>query len=194
MLTLKLGKLKDLILQKAFRYSEKPPFKLTSGAESPFYFDLKTVTLDPEGAFLVGEIIFDIIKDWPATAIGGLTLGADPIAAAVMHSAWRAGHRINHFIVRKESKKHGTAAWIEGNVKPGDKVVVVDDVVTTGGSTIKAIERARLFGLDVIGVVVLLDREEFDGIQNVIEELGAENVTAIVKRSDIMERYRRNNQ
>lgn len=190
MITTKLARLKELILQKAFKYSENPPFKLTSGAESPFYFDLKTITLDPEGAFLTGEIIFECIKDWDASANGGLTLGADPIGAAVMHSAWRSGFRINHFIVRKESKKHGTAAWIEGNVKPGDKVIVVDDVVTTGGSTIKAIERARLAGLDVCGVVVLLDREEFDGMENVRKALGNGKVEAIVKRSEIMESYK----
>ncbi len=112
--------------------------------------------MDPEGAALIGELIWQTIKPWDVSGIGGLTLGADPIAAAVMHVAWQKGQHINQFVVRKGLKDHGAVKWIEGNVVPGDKVIVVDDVVTTGGSTIKAIEQARKNEFHIAGVVILL--------------------------------------
>lgn len=160
-------RLKEIIKRQSFKYSQKPVFSLVSGTLSSFYFDCKKTTMDPEGAALIGELIWQTIKPWKVSGIGGLTLGADPIAAAVMHVAWQEGQRINQFVVRKGLKDHGEVKWIEGNVFPGDRVIVVDDVVTTGGSTIKAIEQARKNELQISGVVVLIDRQEFQGIENI---------------------------
>ena len=185
-----LGRLREIVLEKSFRYNEGHPFKLTSGVSSPFYFDCKKTTLDPEGAHLIGEILFDRVKDWPVVGAGGLTLGADPIAAALMHMAWSHGRRIAQFIVRKELKRHGAVKWVEGNLCKGDQVLVVDDVVTTGGSVIKAVERAIEDGLSIYGIVVLVDREEFDGMKRVREALPGHPVEALITKTEIMTLYR----
>ncbi len=181
-------KLKELILERAFQYSEKPIFKLVHGGMSNFYFNCKKITLDPEGQFLIGNIIFDMIKDLEVKAIGGLTLGADPIAMAVSYTSWLKGKPINAFVVRKEPKGHGAMTQIEGNVTVGDRVVVVDDVITTGGSTIKAIEVCKSAGLEICKVIVLVDREEMDGRKNI--ERYVPSVSAIITRSEIMKLYR----
>lgn len=182
----KIEQLKKIILSQSFKYREEPPFKLTSGASSPFYFDCKKTTLDPLGAWLIGELLFELVKDWPIVGAGGLTLGADPLGAALMSSAWQYGRRINHFIVRKELKKHGAIKWIEGCVSPGDRVIILDDVVTTGGSVIKAIDRVREDGLDVYGVIVLVDREEFDGMAKIRAAVPDGPVKTLITRSEIM--------
>ncbi len=187
----KLERLKEIILKNSFKYCEEPCFKLTSGATSQYYFDCKQTTLDPEGAHLVGEILYEIVKDWPIKGAGGLTLGADPMGSALMHTAYKYGKEIYHFIVRKEKKKHGTARWVEGVWKKGDKVVILDDVVTTGCSVIKAIERAKEDGLNIYGVIVLIDREEFNGMKRIKEIVPNTPVIAIVTRSDIMKRYKK---
>jgi len=188
----KLNRLKEIILEKSFKYCEEPCFKLTSGAISQYYFDCKQTTLDPEGAYLVGEALYDIVKDWPIKGAGGLTLGADPMGAALMHTAYKYGRKIYHFIVRKEKKKHGTSRWVEGVWKKGDDVVILDDVVTTGGSVIKAIERAKEDGLNIYGIIVLVDREEFNGMEKIKEsvaDIPEDRIISIVTRSDIMKLY-----
>src|SRR4030066_1548251 len=128
----------ELVLEKAFKYSEEPVFKLVSGRMSNYYFNCKAVTLNPEGMYLVGNLIFDLIKDMDIKGIGGLTLGADPIAYAVAYTSYLKGklgiesyRPIESFVVRKTPKPHGLMQWIEGNVKKGDRVVIVDDVITT---------------------------------------------------------------
>lgn len=180
-------RLKHLIAVKAFQFSEKPIFRLAHGGLSRFYFDCRKVTLDPEGQYLIGHIIYEMIRATEAVAIGGLTLGADPIAISVSYTSWLKGKPIKAFVVRKEPKGHGTMSQIEGNVQSGDKVVVVDDVITTGGSTIKAIEACKAAGLEVVKVVVLVDREEMEGRQNIMRYV--EDVEAVFKRSEIMDYY-----
>jgi orotate phosphoribosyltransferase len=181
-------RLAEIILERSFRYSEDPPFTLSSGRKSPFYFDCKPTTLDPEGMNLIGRLVFDMLKDSPVTAAGGLTLGADPIANALSLISFQRGRPIKSFIVRKDAKGHGTKNRIEGNVKPGEQVAVIDDVVTTGASTITAIESAREAGLIVERAIVLIDREE-GGMENIEALLG--RVDTVLTRSEIMALYRK---
>ena len=180
--------LMQLIFEKAFKYSEEPVFKLVSGRMSNYYFNCKAVTLHPEGMYLIGNIIFDMIRESGAKGIGGLTLGADPIADAVAYTSYLKKEPVEAFVVRKTAKSHGTMQWIEGNVKAGDKVVIVDDVITTGKSTIEAINRAEEAGLDIVKVIALIDRQE-GGKEN-IEALGP-TVAAVITREEVMELYRK---
>lgn len=180
------GRLIELIIKKAFIYSKEPIFKLVSGKMSNYYFNCKAVTLDPEGMYLIGNIVFDLIKDLDIKGIGGLTLGADPISIAVAYTSFLKNKPISAFVVRKSPKEHGTMQWIEGNINSGDNIVVVDDVVTTGKSTIQAIERARESGLNVKKVVVLIDRQE--GGREAIESIGYE-LTSVFTRDEIMSLY-----
>lgn len=159
--------LEQMIKEKSLKISDKPIHRLVSGRMSRFYFNSKTVTLNSRGMFLIGSIIFNMIKDLRIQVIGGLTFGADPIADAVAYTAGLNGLTMNAFSVRKEPKKHGTMLWIEGDVREGDRVVIVDDVITTGGSTIKAIERSKEAGLIVVKMIPLLDRMEDNGFQNI---------------------------
>jgi orotate phosphoribosyltransferase len=133
-------RLGDIILERSFQYREDPPFVLASGKTSFYYFNCKPTTLDPEGMNLIGHILFDMLRESDITAAGGLTLGADPLANALSVISFQRGKPLKSFIVRKESKDHGTRGKIEGNVKAGEKVAVLDDVITTGASTINAIE------------------------------------------------------
>lgn len=186
-------KLTRLIYEKAFKYSEKPVFKLVSGRMSNYYFNCKTVTLNPEGMYLIGNIIFEMIKDLDVKGIGGLTLGADPIADAVAYTSYLKGKPIEAFVVRKTAKSHGTMQWIEGNVEAGDMVVIVDDVITTGKSTIEAITRAREAGLEIVKVIALVDRQE-GGYENIMEQLkdikvNYKLVEAVLTRDDVMKFY-----
>ena len=152
----------DLLYTRSFIYREDPPFTLVSGRTSFYYFDCKATTLDPEGLTLVGEVMFEtiapLVRELGVTGIGGLTLGADPISLSTAIAAHRRGVRLSPLIVRKEPKKHGTQKWIEGDAKGVDRVVVIDDVITTGGSTITAIERLRESGIEVAKAAVLVDR------------------------------------
>lgn len=183
-----INRLKQLILEQAFRYSPTAEFKLVHGGTSHYYFNCKQVTLDPEGQFLIGNLVFDLLGDLDVKGIGGLTLGADPIANAVSYTSWTRGRPIQSFVVRKAVKDHGTGRLIEGKVQPGDKVIVVDDVVTTGGSTLQAIAACKKSGLEVARVVVLVDRQEMNGRENILAE--APEMVALVTRDDIMELYR----
>jgi orotate phosphoribosyltransferase len=176
----RLGK---IILERSFKYSDNPPFTLASGRQSNFYFNCKPTTLDQEGMNLIGEVIFDMIQDAPVTAAGGLTLGADPIANALAVISFQKGKPVKSFIVRKDVKDHGTKSAIEGNVIAGERVVIIDDVITTGGSTITAIEQARKAGLIVDRVITLIDREE-GGRENILQH--ADCVQSVFTRTEIM--------
>jgi len=156
-------KLLNLLLERALLYDPIKGFKLSSGKHSTYYFDCKRVTLSSQAVLLIGEAIWDLVKDLRVCAVGGLTLGADPLVMAVCAYAGLKRIPLEGFIVRKEPKKHGTQRWIEGYVSPGDRVLIVDDVVTTGKSIIQAIEKAEDAGLKVLKVVALVDREEGGG-------------------------------
>jgi orotate phosphoribosyltransferase len=182
-------RLLDLILEHAFQYSETPVFKLAHGGTSQFYFNCKRITLDPEGQFLIGNLVFDGLKDLEIDAVGGLTLGADAIATAAAYTSWLLGRPIQSFIVRKVGKDHGIIAPIEGKVKAGDRVAVVDDVVTTGGSTLQAVSACRQAGLEVLAALALVDRQEMNGREN-IEKL-VPNFKALTTREEVMQIYRR---
>lgn len=157
--------LKKLLLEKSVRTGK---FTLASGKESDLYVDCRTTTLDAVGANMVGRLGWALVRDnilprFPeAGAIGGMTLGADPISLAVgMSSANEMGvDALRVFVVRKEAKGHGRNRRIEGNFLPGDHVIVVDDVITTGGSTLKAIDAIEEEGGRVVAALVLVDREE----------------------------------
>jgi orotate phosphoribosyltransferase len=176
-----------LILEKAFKYDREPTFRLASGRMSNYYFNCKTVTLHPEGMYLIGNIIFGMINGAGIAGIGGLTLGADPIADAAAYTSYLKNRPIEAFVVRKTAKAHGTMQWIEGNVTAGDKVAIVDDVITTGKSTIEAITKAKDGGLDIVKVIALVDRQE-GGKEN-IEALG-HTVETVVTREEVMALYR----
>ena len=156
----KRRRLLNLLREKSYRYSPDQPFKLASGRESPYYVDCRPTTFSAEGLALIGEIVFEMLKNLGVDAVGGLTLGADPMAHAVALTSYLKGQPINSFSVRKEPKGHGAGRQVEGDVKSGDKVVIVEDVITTGGSTLKAIAAAQEFGLQVVKVIILVDREE----------------------------------
>lgn len=158
----------ELIKARSYKYSEKP-FRLSSGSYSHYYFNLKQTTYSPEGLYLVGKLVFEKIKELnlKIDAIGGLTMGADPIAFAVARYSYDMKEPIEAFVIRKEPKGHGMLSQIEGNVKKGDRVIIIDDVVTTGASTIKAIKVAEENGLTIAGVIALLDRCEQNGRQNI---------------------------
>ncbi|MGA6983371.1 MAG: orotate phosphoribosyltransferase [Candidatus Sulfotelmatobacter sp.] len=151
-----------LLALKSFRLGD---FKLSSGGTSDYYIDCRTTTLDARGARLTGEVFFDEIKQrgWRAQAIGGLTMGADPIVTAVSV----VSGELNGFLVRKAEKQHGTGQRIEGFRDKAARVVIVDDVCTTGASTIQAIEAAREFGFEIVGVMCLVERQEAKGRGNV---------------------------
>jgi len=152
--------LRRLILRKALK---KGRFKLSSGGTSPYYFDGKQITLDSVGAAALARVILHWARQDRAQAIGGLTLGADPIIGSVLSLAPRRGMKIRGFIVRKEPKKHGTQRSIEGTLRPGSRVIIVDDVVTKGTSTFRAIEEVEKRGCRVTRAVALVDREEGGG-------------------------------
>src|SRR6476646_9095859 len=155
-------KLLSMLAQKSFRLGD---FKLSSGGTSDYYIDCRTTTLDAMGSRLTGEVFTEEIRQrgWKPRAIGGLTMGADPIVVAV---AVVSG-QLDGFLVRKAEKQHGTGQRIEGFRQKGARVIIVDDVCTTGGSTVQAIEAAREFGFEVVGVMCLVEREEAGGRINV---------------------------
>jgi len=181
-------RLLELILEYSFQYSEIPRFKLAHGGTSQFYFNCKRITLDPEGQYLIGNLVFEAVLDLEVTAVGGLTLGADPIANATAYSSWLRGRPIQSFVVRKTQKDHGIIAAIEGKVKAGDRVAVVDDVVTTGQSTLQAISACKEAGLEVAGAVILVDRQEMNGRENI--ERRAPCFKALFTRDEVMRMYR----
>jgi orotate phosphoribosyltransferase len=170
----------SLLAYKSFRLGE---FKLSSGGTSDYYIDCRTTTLDAKGARLTGQVFFDEIRQrgWKPQAIGGLTMGADPIvvAAAVVSG------ELQGFLVRKAEKQHGTGQRIEGFREKGTRVVIVDDVCTTGSSTIQAIEVAREFGFQVVGVICLVEREEAKGRPNVEKAAAPAPFVSIFTANDV---------
>jgi len=146
----------NAIRTKAYREGE---FTLASGQRSDYYIDCKEVTLDAAGCFLVGRAIFEAIKDMDVVAVGGMELGSVPISTAVCVVAAIEGRPLKNFIVRKEIKSHGTGKRLEGAVSAGDRVVVVEDVVSTGGSSMKAIDALTDAGVVVAVVIAIVDRE-----------------------------------
>ena len=173
-----------LLAQKSFRLGE---FKLSSGASSDYYIDCRTTTLDARGAQLAGEVFLDEMRGqgWHADAIGGLTMGADPIVVAVAVTSGT----LHGFLVRKAEKKHGTGQRIEGFREKGARVVIVDDVCTTGSSTVQAIEAAREFGFKVVGVMCLVEREDAHGRPNVEKAAAPANFISIFTATDVRKEH-----
>jgi orotate phosphoribosyltransferase len=180
--TAQRARLLELLRTHAFQERE---VVLSSGRTSNFYIDCKQVSLDAEGAALIGELFHAAIEEIApqAVAVGGLTLGADPRATATSVISHLRGRPRSAFIVRKEPKGHGTNQWLESSrLAPGAEVVVVEDVVTTGAATLKAIERARLAGLRVVHALGLVDRLE-GGRENVVREVP---LTTLFTRRDFL--------
>ncbi|MGB9235331.1 MAG: orotate phosphoribosyltransferase [Terriglobales bacterium] len=174
----------ELLARKSFRLGD---FKLSSGGTSDYYIDCRTTTLDARGAQLVGQVFLDEMRrqGWHADAIGGLTMGADPIvvAAAVVSGT------LHGFLVRKAEKQHGTGQRIEGFREKDARVVIVDDVCTTGGSTVQAIEAAREFGFKIAGVMCLVEREEAHGRPNVEKAAAPAKFVSIFTASDVRKQH-----
>jgi len=166
---------------------EEREVTLASGRKSNFYFDGKQTSLHARGGLLVGKAFWKIVKEFeaPIHGVGGLTMGADPITTATSIAALLDGQFVHAFIIRKEPKGHGTGQWLEGrkNLPPGSRVVIVEDVTTTGGSSMKAVERARQEGLEVMGVITLVDREE--GARENIEAQG-QVLKAVFTRTEVI--------
>jgi len=174
-----------MLAEKSFRLGE---FKLSSGATSDYYIDCRTTTLDAKGSRLTGQAFWDEIqaRGWRPRAIGGLTMGADPIVVAVSV----VSGEVDGFLVRKNEKQHGTGQRIEGFCGKGSRVVIVDDVCTTGASTVKAIEAAREFGFEIVGVMCLVEREEAKGRQTVQGAAGyAVPFVSIFTANDIRQQH-----
>ncbi|MES1259677.1 MAG: orotate phosphoribosyltransferase [Gemmatimonadota bacterium] len=148
----------SLLKERSVRFGD---FTLASGARSPFYIDCRLTTMSAPGQILIGPLALQAIHaaGWAPDGVGGLTMGADPVAYAIAAASMRAGAPIDAFSVRKEAKKHGTGRRIEGNFKPGDRVVVIEDVITSGGSALTAIDAIREEGGAVIGLLALVDRQ-----------------------------------
>lgn len=173
-----------LLATKSFRLGD---FKLSSGGRSDYYIDCRTTTLDARGAQLTGQVFLEEIKnrDWKPDAIGGLTMGADPIVVAVSVTSGT----LNGFLVRKAEKQHGTGQRIEGFRGKGARVVIVDDVCTTGASTIQAIEAAREFGFEVAGVMCLVEREEAHGRPGVEQAAEPAPFVAVFTAGDVRKEH-----
>ncbi len=178
------ARLLELLTQLSF---EKRRVTLSSGKESDFYIDCKRTALTAEGHFLIGRLLFaEIRRQSPEVkAVGGLTLGADPLASAVSLTSYLAGHPLHAFVVRREPKGHGTSQWIEGRtvLQDGWPVAILEDVVTTGASVLKAIERAQLEGLQVVCAFALVDRLE--GGRDLVEAKGY-RLASLFTRKDFM--------
>src|ERR1035437_7577159 len=173
-------KLLSTLAHKSFRLGE---FKLSSGGTSDYYIDCRTTTLDAKGSRLAGEVFLEEIRQrgWKPRAIGGLTMGADPIVVAVSV----VSGELDGFLLRKAEKQHGTGQRIEGFREKGARVVIVDDVCTTGASTVQAIEAAREVGFEVVGVMCLVEREEAKGRPNVEKAAGAVPFVSIFTANDV---------
>lgn len=150
----------DLIKAKAIVHGK---VTLSSGKEADYYVDLRRITLDGEASPLVGEVMNELVADLDIDAVGGLTMGADPVATAMLHAASKAGKRLDAFVVRKAEKAHGLQQRIEGPSIKGRRVLVVEDTSTTGGSPLTAVEACREAGAEVVAVAVIADRSSGAG-------------------------------
>ena len=144
--------------------------RLASGREADYYVDMRRVTLHGTAAPLVGTVMLDLVADWDFAAAGGLTMGADPVATAMLHAAAARGRRLDAFVVRKQGKSHGLGRLIEGPDVAGRRVLAVEDTSTTGGSVLTAVEALRAAGAEVVGVAVIVDRST--GAREVVEAAG----------------------
>ena len=167
-----MSELKDRLAQYINDLAvQRGEFTLTSGKKASFYIDLRQVSLDHRGAPLIGDVMLEVVSEFPEVElVGGLTMGADPIASAIMHRAVVAGRELDAFVVRKEPKGHGMGKQVEGPDVSGKRVIVVEDTSTTGGSPLKAIEAVEKAGGIVVAVAVVVDRDT--GAKQVIEEAG----------------------
>lgn len=182
-------RLLEIFYQTSYKSSEEPVFRLASGKYSKYYIDCKQALSYPEARALIGDLIFDLIQKESFDSVGGLELGAYPIATSVSDKIFRkTGKSVQAFVTRKVPKSHGVTDLIAGYVREGDRALIVDDVVTSGGSTIKAIKAAREAGLLVDWAIVLVDREEDNGRKNI----EAENVkfSALFTLNDLREEYK----
>jgi orotate phosphoribosyltransferase len=177
------GTLLRLLSQRSVRRGR---FTLASGRESTHYVDARLTTMSPEGLAVIGPLALEAIRErrWPVDAVGGLTLGADPIAYATALASVHAPPLVRAFTVRKEAKQHGTGRLIEGPMREGDRVVVIEDVITTGGSALRAAEAVQRAGATVSGILALVDREE--GGRGVLEGQGFE-VVCLATLSELLD-------
>lgn len=173
-----------MLAEKSFRLGN---FKLSNGGTSDYYVDCRLTTLDAEGAVATGDAVLEEIRErgWQAEAIGGLTMGADPIVVATSVISAQRGTPINGFLVRKAEKTHGTGQRIEGFREKGARAVIVDDVCTTGASTVQAIDAARGFGFEVAGVLCLVERQEAGGRVNVEQAAAPAPFVALFTANDV---------
>lgn len=180
------ARLAKLLVEKSYREGN---FTLTSGRKSEYYFDCKQTALNAEGSWLLGSIFNELLTNVDIVGVGGMTLGADPLISATTVISHEKGRPLAGFIVRKQPKGHGTDQYVEGlaNFKPGDKVAMLEDVVTTGGSLLKACERVKAAGLDIVAVCTVLDREE--GGRQAIKDAGY-NLISIFTRAELVEAAR----
>ncbi len=178
------ARLLTMLARKSFRLGN---FTLSSGGTSDYYIDCRLTTLDAEGAVATGEAVLEEIgeRGWNVTAIGGLTMGADPIVVATSVISAQQGKPINGFLVRKAEKTHGTGQRVEGFREKGARVVIVDDVCTTGASTIQAIEAGREFGFEIVGVLCLVERQEAGGRMNVEQSAAPAPFVALFTATDV---------
>ncbi len=181
------SRLLDLLAERS---AKRGSFTLASGRQSDLYIDCRLTTMHPEGLSLIGPLGLRAIAErgWHPDSIGGLTLGADPVSYAIAYASQLAGLPTRAFTVRKEAKTHGTGKLIEGAFLSGDRVVVIEDVITTGGSAVKAVGAIRAAGGTVIGVLAVVDREE--GGREAIAALGVD-VTTLARASEIVARMPR---
>lgn len=147
----------EILMKNSFKRGE---FTLTSGAKSNYYINGKLTTLDSRGAYLIARIFLAMISDDVPDAVGGLTLGADPVVGSMLSLAGMEDLRLKGFIVRKAAKQHGTQSLIEGDLSKGDRAVIIEDVTTTGGSSLKAIEAVEAAGGKVAKILVIVDRQQ----------------------------------
>jgi len=173
------ARLLEILKKKAVLYGD---FVLASGKRSSYYIDGRLITLEPEGAYLTARLILDILKDAPVDAVGGPSLGADPIVGATVAASYLAGRPLLGFLVRKADKTHGTQKRIEGPLREGHRVAIVEDVVTTGRSVLEAIQQVEAAGAKVMKVIALLDR--LKGAAELFAEEGY-NFSALFTRKDI---------
>jgi orotate phosphoribosyltransferase len=169
-----------LVSLLAERSTKRGQFTLASGKQSKYYVDARLTTMSPEGLSVIGPLALSTLDQsgWKVDAVGGLTLGADPISYAISYASARSDHPLRAFTVRKEVKSHGTGKTIEGPFKEGDRVAVIEDVITTGGSALRAIEAVRAANGIVAGVLALVDREE--GGRQAIEASGVPVISLVV--------------
>jgi orotate phosphoribosyltransferase len=180
-----MSKRNDLITLLATRSAKRGTFTLASGRQSSLYIDARITTMSPDGLALIGPLGLSAIREagWRADAVGGLTLGADPIACAIAYASASSDEPLRAFTVRKEAKTHGTGRLIEGPFRAGDRVVVIEDTITTGASALRAIDAVRDADGTVLGVLALVDREE--GGREAIEARGL-RVVSLARAGEIV--------